>query len=64
MVILIWIEQSKDLKNILHKKIVYEEFYNNGGIIIADRYVTSNMLHQGCKIKDIKKREEFLNFSS
>lgn len=40
----------------------YEEFYNNGGIIIADRYVTSNMLHQGCKIKDIKKREEFLNW--
>lgn len=40
----------------------YEEFYNNGGIIIADRYVTSNMLHQGCKIKDIKSKEEFFDW--
>ena len=40
----------------------YEDFYLNGGIIIADRYVTSNMVHQGCKIKAIEKKEEYLDW--
>ena len=40
----------------------YEDFYLNGGIIIADRYVTSNMVHQGCKIKDVEKKEEYLDW--
>lgn len=43
-------------------KTKYEEFYNNGGIIICDRYSTSNMLHQGCKITDTNKKEEYLNW--
>lgn len=43
-------------------KIEFEEYYNNGGIIIADRYTTSNMIHQAGKIKDDKEREKFLNW--
>lgn len=39
-----------------------EEYYNNGGIILADRYTTSNMVHQAGKIKDDKEREKFLNW--
>ena len=34
----------------------------NGGSIIFDRYVSSNMLHQAAQIKDDQKRDEFLNF--
>ena len=40
----------------------YEEYYKNGGIILADRYTTSNMVHQAGKIKDDKEREKFLNW--
>ncbi len=39
-----------------------KEYYNNGGIILADRYTTGNMVHQAGKIKDIKEREKFLNW--
>ena len=28
---------------------------DNGALIIADRYVTSNMIHQGCKADDLDK---------
>lgn len=40
----------------------YEEFYNNGGIILADRYTTANMVHQTGKISDREEREKFLNW--
>ena len=40
----------------------YEEYYNNGGIILADRYTTSNMVHQAGKIKDDVEREKFLDW--
>ena len=30
-----------------------EEYYNNGGIILADRYTTANMVHQAGKISNI-----------
>ena len=43
-------------------KTEFEEYYNNGGIIIADRYTTSNMIHQAGKIKNDKEREKFLNW--
>ena len=39
-----------------------EEYYTNGGIILADRYTTSNMVHQAGKIKDDKEREKFLDW--
>ena len=31
-----------------------------GGIVIADRYASSNQMHQGSKIKDAKERKKFL----
>lgn len=40
----------------------WEEFYNEGGIIITDRYTTSNMVHQASKIEDRKERDEFLSW--
>lgn len=39
-----------------------EEYYNNGGIILADRYTTSNMVHQSGKIKDQVERKKFLDW--
>lgn len=38
----------------------YEDFYNNGGLVIADRYTTSNMVHQAGKIMDPEEREKYL----
>ncbi len=38
------------------------DFYKNGGIIIADRYTTSNMVHQAAKIDDEAERECFLDW--
>lgn len=43
-------------------KKVYEQFYKDGGIVIADRYVTANIVHQAGKIKDTKEKEKFLNW--
>ena len=40
----------------------FEEYYNNGGIILADRYTTANMVHQAGKIKDKKERKKFLDW--
>ena len=34
-------------------KTDWEKFYNEDGIIVTDRYVTSNMVHQASKIKDL-----------
>ena len=43
-------------------KTTYEKYYNDGGIRIADRYTTSNMIHKAGKIKDDKEREKFLDW--
>ena len=43
-------------------KSEWEEFYKNGGIIIADRYTTSNMVHQASKMNDIDQRNSFLDW--
>ena len=40
----------------------YEEYYNNGGIILADRYTTANIVHQAGKIHDEEERKKFLNW--
>lgn len=40
----------------------WEEFYLSGGIIIADRYTTSNMIHQAAKIKDSAEKERYLEW--
>lgn len=39
-----------------------EKYYNNGGIILADRYTTSNMIHQAGKIDNKKERKKFLEW--
>ena len=38
------------------------EDYNNGVVIIADRYVSSNMIHQAGKISDVAEKDEFLDW--
>lgn len=43
-------------------KIDWEKFYNEDGIIVTDRYVTSNMVHQASKIKDLDEKKEYLNW--
>ena len=40
----------------------WREVYENGGIIVLDRYVQSNMIHQACKISNLEEREKFLNW--
>jgi dTMP kinase len=40
----------------------WNELYQQGYIIIADRYTTSNMVHQASKIRNLREREEFLNW--
>ncbi|MDD7796386.1 dTMP kinase [Clostridium sp. 'White wine YQ'] len=42
-------------------KTDWEDFYKNGGIIISDRYTTSNMVHQAVKM-DKSEREKYLNW--
>lgn len=43
-------------------KCELESFYHSGGIIIADRYTTSNMVHQGGKISDEDELSTFLDW--
>ena len=43
-------------------KTEWEDFYLSGGIIIADRYTTSNMVHQASKMDDLEEREKFLEW--
>lgn len=45
-------ESLKDINNWLDK----------GFWVVADRYVSANQIHQGGKIKDPKKRKEFLDW--
>lgn len=40
----------------------WEEFYKAGGVIIADRYTTANMIHQASKISEVETRNEFLDW--
>ena len=40
----------------------WRQAYESGWIILADRYTTSNMVHQAVKLKDSAEREEFLSW--
>ena len=40
----------------------FEEYYNNGGIILADRYTTANMIHQAGKIDNKEERKKLLDW--
>lgn len=39
-----------------------EKYYEDGGLILADRYTTANMVHQAGKIKDEEERKKFLDW--
>ncbi len=39
-----------------------EKWLKEGCIVIANRYVSANQIHQGGKIKDDRKRAEFINW--
>ena len=43
-------------------KMEWESFYKSEGVIVTDRYTTSNMVHQASKIEDKEKKEEYLNW--
>lgn len=40
----------------------WKNFYESGGVVIADRYTTANMVHQASKIDDIEERDAFLSW--
>ena len=40
----------------------WRQAYESGWIILADRYTTSNMVHQAVKLKDSAEREAFLTW--
>lgn len=40
----------------------FKAYYENGGILLADRYTTGNMMHQAGKIDNKEEREKFLNW--
>src|SRR5665648_622417 len=40
----------------------WEMFYHDGGIILADRYTTSNMVHQAAKIDNVSERSKFIEW--
>lgn len=40
----------------------WEQLYIDGSIIIADRYVTSNMIHQAAKITNPNQKSEYLSW--
>lgn len=43
-------------------KTDWEKFHNEDGIIVTDRYVTSNMVHQASKIRDLDEKKKYLNW--
>ena len=43
-------------------KTKWEKLYNDDYIIIADRYVTANMIHQASKYDNKEEKEKFLNW--
>lgn len=43
-------------------KTDWGKFYNDGGIIITDRYTTSNMVHQASKIDNSQEKDMYLSW--
>ena len=43
-------------------KTKWQSFLHSGGIIISDRYTTSNMVHQAAKFDDSRERDKFLEW--
>lgn len=40
----------------------YKKYFEKGGILLADRYTTANMVHQAGKIKNKEERKKFLDW--
>ncbi len=38
------------------------QYYEQGGVVLADRYVTSNLIHQTCKIEEEERRQQFISW--
>lgn len=43
-------------------KTKWGKFLEEGKIILADRYVTSNMIHQAAKLENVNDKDAFLNW--
>ena len=43
-------------------KTKWQKSYEEGRVIIADRYTTSNMIHQASKLDTLAQKDEFLNW--
>ncbi len=43
-------------------KKVLEQWLNKGAIVILDRYVSANQIHQGGKIRSVAERKKFLKW--
>ena len=43
-------------------RMKWKQFYDAGDIILADRYTTSNMVHQAVKLTDAAERDAFLDW--
>ncbi len=43
-------------------QLKWKEAYERGAVILADRYTTSNMVHQAVKLQDAAEREAFLDW--
>jgi dTMP kinase len=43
-------------------KTKWEKHLRSGGVVIADRYTTSNMVHQASKIDDIDGKKSFIDW--
>ena len=43
-------------------RMKWKKAYEAGAIILADRYTTSNMVHQAVKLTDMEERESFLDW--
>ncbi len=39
-----------------------EAFYKSGGVVVADRYTTSNIIHQAGKIKDPQEKQNYIKW--
>ncbi len=42
----------------------WKDFYDDGGIVVADRYTTANMIHQTAKLSEQREIDKFLNWLS
>ena len=58
-----WQAPCTPLTALLPLELIGKSSIKMGGIIIADRYTTSNMVHQMVKYDDQKERTAFLDWA-